>query len=119
MNHEKKKHNLNTNSSSSKCCADLLFSSFFLPFFFFFFCFRKQAAQDKKTKRKSASVSNLQDAMDGPKDDLSERDWQILLTGSAPKKFKNGQVIIKVGAPNEYAAKKNLKKTCCSNFCFC
>jgi CRP-like cAMP-binding protein len=61
-----------------------------------------KAAQDRRIRRKSTSVSNLADQLDAPKEDLSERDWQILLTGSQPKKFKANQVILKAGSPNEH-----------------
>lgn len=61
-----------------------------------------KAAQDRRVRRKSTSVANLADQLDAPKEDLSERDWQILLTGSQPKKFKAGQVILKAGAANEH-----------------
>lgn len=61
-----------------------------------------KAAQDRRIRRKSTSSVNLSEQLDGPKEELSEREWQILLTGAQPKKFKAGQFILKAGSANEH-----------------
>jgi CRP-like cAMP-binding protein len=62
-----------------------------------------KTAENKKSKRRSTSSFSLViEPSEGPKDELSESDWKILLTGSQPIKFKNGEVILKTGIPNEH-----------------
>jgi len=59
-------------------------------------------------RRRSTSNINLQaDDPNDKKDELSSRDWAILLTGAQPKKYKPKDVIMKAGAANEHLYRIN------------
>lgn len=58
--------------------------------------------KDKRSSSKRKSSSMLLDSESGPRDEMTDRDWQILTAGSAPAKiFQPGQVVLAAGSPND------------------
>jgi CRP/FNR family cyclic AMP-dependent transcriptional regulator len=58
--------------------------------------------KEKRSSSKRKSTSALGDADVGPRDELTDRDWQLLMTNSGPAKiFAPGQLVLAAGSPND------------------
>jgi len=62
----------------------------------------EKSDKDKRSSSKRKSSNTLGDSDAGPRDELTERDWQLLMTNSGPAKiFSPGQVVLAAGSPND------------------
>jgi CRP-like cAMP-binding protein/methylglyoxal synthase len=58
--------------------------------------------KDKRSSSKRKSTNTLGDADAGPRDELTDRDWQLLMTNCGTTKiFSAGQVVLAAGSPND------------------
>jgi CRP-like cAMP-binding protein len=58
--------------------------------------------KEKRSSSKRKSSASLGDSDAGPRDELTDRDWQLLATGAGPAKiFSPGQVVLAAGSPND------------------
>lgn len=58
--------------------------------------------KEKRSSSKRKSSVTMGDSDAGPRDELTEKDWQLLVTGAGPAKiFAPGQVVLAAGSPND------------------
>lgn len=61
-----------------------------------------KSEKDKRSSSKRKSTSSLDVTEAGPRDELTERDWQLLATSCGVTKiFSAGQVVLAAGSPND------------------